>query len=71
MDEGQDTSKVQLEIIRTIAYPKNNLFIVADDDQSYMALECLPRPCEFNKTYKDGKNFSWKETRSSKYCGSM
>jgi len=34
VDEGQDTSKIQLEIIKLIAKPKNNLFIVADDDQS-------------------------------------
>lgn len=34
VDEGQDTSKGQLAIIEAIAGPKNNLFIVADDDQS-------------------------------------
>lgn len=34
LDEGQDTSKVQMEILRLIAQPRNNLFIVADDDQS-------------------------------------
>ncbi|NLM05641.1 MAG: ATP-dependent helicase [Tissierellia bacterium] len=34
LDEGQDTSKVQVEIIKKLAYPKNNLFVVADDDQS-------------------------------------
>lgn len=34
VDEGQDTSKVQVEIIRQLAEPKNNLFVVADDDQS-------------------------------------
>ena len=34
VDEGQDTSKGQLAIIEAIAKPKNNLFIVADDDQS-------------------------------------
>lgn len=34
VDEGQDTSKVQLEIIKLLAKPHNNLFIVADDDQS-------------------------------------
>lgn len=34
LDEGQDTSKVQVEIIKNLAYPKNNLFVVADDDQS-------------------------------------
>lgn len=34
LDEGQDTSKLQYEIIKLLAYPNNNLFIVADDDQS-------------------------------------
>ncbi len=34
VDEGQDTSKVQVEIIRKLANPKDNLFVVADDDQS-------------------------------------
>lgn len=34
IDEGQDTSKIQHKIMQLIAYPKNNIFIVADDDQS-------------------------------------
>lgn len=34
IDEGQDTSTLQFEIIRKIVFPKNNVFIVADDDQS-------------------------------------
>lgn len=34
IDEGQDTSIVQLELIYLISKPLNNLFIVADDDQS-------------------------------------
>lgn len=34
LDEGQDTSKIQMEILKKIAFPKNNLFVVADDDQS-------------------------------------
>lgn len=34
LDEGQDTSLIQIEIIKLLAYPRNNLFIVADDDQS-------------------------------------
>ncbi|SHH88465.1 DNA helicase-2 / ATP-dependent DNA helicase PcrA [Caloranaerobacter azorensis DSM 13643] len=34
VDEGQDTSKVQNKLIKLLAYPKNNLFVVADDDQS-------------------------------------
>lgn len=34
IDEGQDTSLVQLKIISIISSPLNNLFVVADDDQS-------------------------------------
>lgn len=34
IDEGQDTSTLQFEIIRKIIFPENNVFIVADDDQS-------------------------------------
>lgn len=34
LDEGQDTSKLQLIILKLLAAPANNLFIVADDDQS-------------------------------------
>lgn len=34
VDEGQDTSHSQFLLIQLLAKPKNNLFIVADDDQS-------------------------------------
>ncbi|MDO5028068.1 MAG: ATP-dependent helicase [Bacillota bacterium] len=34
VDEGQDTSKLQMEIVKILTKKKNNLFIVADDDQS-------------------------------------
>lgn len=34
IDEGQDTSTVQHKIIEKLASPNNNIFIVADDDQS-------------------------------------
>jgi len=34
IDEAQDTSKVQHEILKRLVYPANNLFIVADDDQA-------------------------------------
>lgn len=35
VDEGQDLSKIQLEILKLlVASEKNNLFLVADDDQS-------------------------------------
>jgi len=34
IDEFQDINKVQYDIIRMLALPRNNLFIVGDDDQS-------------------------------------
>lgn len=34
VDEGQDTSKLQMEIIKVLTKKRKNLFIVADDDQS-------------------------------------
>lgn len=34
VDEAQDTSPLQLQIIRILAEPENNLFLVADDDQA-------------------------------------
>jgi len=34
IDEFQDINKVQYDIIRLLALPENNLFIVGDDDQS-------------------------------------
>ena len=34
IDEFQDINRVQYEIIRMLAAPENNLFIVGDDDQS-------------------------------------
>ncbi|GFN35551.1 ATP-dependent helicase [Tepidimicrobium xylanilyticum] len=69
VDEGQDTSKVQLEIIKILAHPKNNLFIVADDDQSIYGFRgAYPKGLfEFNKIYGNGKIFFMEENyRSSK-----
>lgn len=34
VDEGQDTSFAQMMVIKEISKPNNNIFIVADDDQS-------------------------------------
>lgn len=69
VDEGQDTSKVQLEIIKLLASPKNNLFIVADDDQSIYGFRgAFPKGLlNFQKYYPNGKLFFMEENyRSSK-----
>lgn len=59
LDEGQDTSLLQFEIIKKIVYPENNLFVVADDDQSiYSFRGAEPKNLlEFKKIYKDSKIF--------------
>lgn len=69
VDEGQDTSKVQMEIIKTLATPSNNLFIVADDDQSIYGFRgAYPKALlNFNKIYSNGKLFFMEQNyRSSK-----
>ena len=37
LDEAQDMNLLQLQVIRLLAYPENNLFLVGDDDQSIYA----------------------------------
>lgn len=69
VDEGQDTSKIQMEIIRLLALPENNLIIVADDDQSIYGFRgAYPKALlDFNKDYINGKIFFMEENyRSSK-----
>ena len=69
VDEGQDTSKAQMEIIKLISSPKNNLFIVADDDQSIYGFRgAYPKGLfNFNKSYSNGKLFFMEQNyRSSK-----
>lgn len=69
VDEGQDTSKIQMEIIKLLAKPKDNLFIVADDDQSIYGFRgAYPTGLlNFNKIYPKGKVFFMeKNYRSSK-----
>lgn len=69
VDEGQDTSKLQMEIVKTVAAPKNNLFIVADDDQSIYGFRgAFPKGLlHFDKDYPNAKLFYMEENyRSSK-----
>ncbi len=69
LDEGQDTSKIQMEILKKIAFPKNNLFVVADDDQSIYGFRGSdPKGLlNFKEIFADGKIFFMeKNYRSSK-----
>lgn len=57
IDEFQDINRVQYEIVRMLAAPENNLFIVGDDDQSIYRFRGA-RPeimLGFEKDYTDAK----------------
>jgi DNA helicase II / ATP-dependent DNA helicase PcrA len=69
VDEGQDTSKIQHKLIQLIAYPENNIFVVADDDQSiYSFRGAYPKfLLEFENMYPGTKKFYIEENfRSTK-----
>ena len=55
VDEFQDINPVQYEIIRLLAEPENNLFIVGDDDQSVYAFRGAEPSImlDFPKDYRD------------------
>lgn len=57
VDEAQDTSKVQHEIIRILGGKYKNIFMVGDEDQSiYGFRAAYPEALlEFEKTYPNGK----------------
>lgn len=57
IDEFQDINKVQYDIIRLLALPENNLFIVGDDDQSiYRFRGAKPEiMLNFNQDYPEGE----------------
>lgn len=67
VDEGQDTSKIQNEIIKAILKPSNNLFIVADDDQSIYGFRgAVPEELlTFKETYPTAKMFHMEENYRS------
>ena len=57
IDEFQDINQVQYDVIRMLAAPQNNLFIVGDDDQSIYKFRGA-RPeimLGFKKDYEDAK----------------
>ncbi len=53
VDESQDTSYLQHQIIKCLAYPRNNIFMVGDEDQSiYTFRAAFPKALlDFEKTY--------------------
>lgn len=60
VDEAQDTSKVQHEIIKLLVKPHNNLFMVADDDQSIYSWRGtdLRFLLDFQKEFINGKIYN-------------
>lgn len=55
LDEGQDTSKSQFLVLKLLAKPDDNLFVVADDDQSIYGFRGA-NPNELFKLKEDYKN---------------
>ncbi len=57
IDEFQDISRIQFEIIKMLTLPENNIFIVGDDDQSiYRFRGAKPEiMLNFDNVYKDAK----------------
>ena len=39
IDEFQDVNRIQYEVVRMLAMPENNLFVVGDDDQSILSFQ--------------------------------
>ncbi len=63
VDEFQDINKIQYEIIKLLAAPLNNLFVVGDDDQAIYSFRGA-RPSimlNFKEDYKDAKMIRLKE----------
>ncbi len=59
VDEFQDINKIQYEILKMLAAPQNNLFVVGDDDQSiYQFRGAKPEfILNFEKEYPDAKRY--------------
>lgn len=57
IDEAQDTSKVQYELIKCLGSKHRNLFLVGDDDQSIYAFRgAYPKQLlDFKKTFTDAQ----------------
>lgn len=70
VDEFQDINPVQYEIIRLLALPENNLFVVGDDDQSIYAFRGA-RPdimLNFPKDYPKSKRIDLEMNYRSAPC---
>ncbi len=63
VDEFQDTSPLQFEIIKTLAFPENNLFVVGDDDQGIYSWRGTDSKImlDFPRIYKEAKVYFMEE----------
>jgi len=69
IDEFQDINKIQYEIMKMIAYPRNNIFIVGDDDQSIYSFRGADTDImlQFARTYETAPKITLRwNYRSSK-----
>lgn len=57
VDEYQDTNFAQTELVKMLAKPKNNICVVADDDQSIYRFRgaAISNVLDFKQTYKKAK----------------
>src|SRR3990172_490308 len=67
IDEYQDTNFAQTELVKLLAAPKNNICVVADDDQSIYLFRgaAISNVLDFKKTYKRAKVISLVENYRS------
>ncbi|MBP5184963.1 MAG: ATP-dependent helicase, partial [Lachnospiraceae bacterium] len=70
VDEYQDINRVQYDIIKLLAAPKNNLFVVGDDDQSIYAFRGAEPALakEFLKDFPDAKTILLDRNYRSASC---
>jgi len=69
VDEFQDTNWAQYDLVKMISSPKNNITVVADDDQSIYRFRgaSMSNVMQFSKDYKDAVKISLvKNYRSGK-----
>ncbi len=60
VDEFQDINRVQYDVIKLLAYPENNIFIVGDDDQSIYSFRGAKPDImkQFLKDYKNAEKYT-------------